>query len=45
MLRIFEEMSVRETASAMGCREGTVKALLHKATKSLKTNMRMTDYE
>jgi len=36
MLRIFEELSVRETAAAMGCREGTVKALLHKATNTLK---------
>ena len=31
MLRIFEDLSVRETARAMGCREGTVKALLNKA--------------
>ncbi len=37
MLRIFEDMSVRETAAAMNCREGTVKALLHKATNNLKT--------
>lgn len=36
LLRIFEEMSVAETARAMGCREGTVKALLHKATKRLR---------
>ena len=36
MLRVFEELSVRETAAAMGCREGTVKALLHKATARLK---------
>ena len=39
ILRIFEELSVRETAQAMGCREGTVKALLHKATKNLKLDM------
>ncbi len=45
MLRIFEDLSVRETAHAMGCREGTVKALLHKATNSLKKNMRVSDYE
>lgn len=38
MLRIFEGISVKETAQAMGCREGTVKALLHKATTSLKQN-------
>lgn len=36
MLRIFEDLSVKETALAMGCREGTVKALLHKATGNLK---------
>lgn len=36
MLRIFEDLSVAETASAMGCREGTVKALLHKATARLR---------
>ncbi len=38
MLRIFEDLSVRETAQAMGCREGTVKALLHQAVKQLKLN-------
>jgi len=40
--RIFEELSVRETASAMGCREGTVKALLHKATKRLRIDIEST---
>ena len=45
MLRIFEDLSVRETAHAMGCREGTVKALLHKATNNLKKSIRMTDHE
>lgn len=45
MLRIFEDLSVRETAYAMGCREGTVKALLHKATGNLRNKIRMTDYE
>ena len=45
MLRIFEDLSVKETAHAMGCREGTVKALLHKATNSLRKNTRMTDHE
>ena len=39
MLRVFEDLSVKETARAMGCREGTVKALLHKATKNLKATM------
>ena len=36
MLRIFEDQSVEETARAMGCREGTVKALLHKALKKIR---------
>ncbi|MDJ0927041.1 MAG: sigma-70 family RNA polymerase sigma factor [Gammaproteobacteria bacterium] len=36
LLRIFEELSVKETARAMGCREGTVKALLHKANQNLR---------
>ena len=35
MLRIFEDLSVRETAALMGCREGTVKALLNKARTQL----------
>lgn len=39
LLRLFEDLSVRETAAAMGCREGTVKALLHKATKRLRLNI------
>ncbi len=37
LLRVFEDLSVRETAAAMGCREGTVKALLHKANANLET--------
>jgi RNA polymerase sigma-70 factor (ECF subfamily) len=37
MLRIFEELSVAETARAMGCRQGTVKALLHKAIARLRS--------
>lgn len=45
MLRIFEDFSVRETASAMGCREGTVKALLHKATNSLRVGMNFIGIE
>ncbi len=39
MLRVFEDLSVRDTAQAMGCREGTVKALLHKAMARLKLDM------
>ena len=36
MLRVFEDLSVKATAAAMGCREGTVKALLHKAMRRLR---------
>jgi len=39
LLRIFEDLSVRETARAMGCREGTVKALLHKAKARLRLDL------
>lgn len=36
LLRIFEDLSVAETARALRCREGTVKALLSKAMNSLR---------
>ena len=36
VLRLFEELSVADTARIMGCRPGTVKALLHKAVQRLK---------
>ena len=39
LLRVFEDLSVRDTARAMGCREGTVKALLHKATNRLRLDL------
>ena len=39
LLRIFEDLSVADTAKVMGCREGTVKALLHKATRRLKLDI------
>ncbi len=45
LLRIFEELSVADTAKAMGCREGTVKALLHKATKRLRLDIEQTGLE
>jgi len=45
MLRVFEDLSVRETAHAMGCREGTVKALLHKATANLRTHLQIAGLE
>lgn len=35
-LRYFEELSVADTAAAMACRPGTVKALLHKALARLR---------
>ncbi|MFK8053497.1 MAG: RNA polymerase sigma factor [Woeseiaceae bacterium] len=41
LLRTFEDLSIKETASLMGIREGTVKALMHKATEKLKMRMRM----
>lgn len=36
VLRRLEELSVAETARIMSCREGTVKALLHKAMAALR---------
>jgi RNA polymerase sigma-70 factor (ECF subfamily) len=36
VLRIFEDFSVAQTAGIMGCREGTVKALLFKALKKIR---------
>ena len=42
LLRVFEELSVADTARAMGCRPGTVKALLHKAMGNLRKSMRST---
>lgn len=39
VLRMFEDLSVRETALAMGCREGTVKALLSKALARLRITL------
>lgn len=42
LLRIFEDLSVKDTAELMGCRDGTVKALLHKATRRLKIDIDKT---
>lgn len=39
VLRLVEGRSVRETALAMGCAEGTVKAALHHAMRKLEANM------
>lgn len=36
LLRVFEEFSVQQTAKILGCREGTVKANLHKAMNNLR---------
>ncbi len=43
VLRLFEELSTAETARAMGCREGTVKALLFKAMQRLKLDQAAED--
>ena len=45
LLRIFEDLSVKETAQSMGCREGAVKALLHKATNKLRLSMQRTGFD
>ena len=37
ILRFYEQLSVAETAALMGCAEGTVKALTHKAVRRLQT--------
>lgn len=39
-LRYFEELSVEQTASAMQCAVGTVKATIHQALRNLKDRMR-----
>lgn len=45
VLRMFEELSVKETAQAMRCSEGTVKALLHKAMQKLKLRVEQFELE
>lgn len=39
VLRFFEQMSVEQTAAAMGCAAGTVKATVHQALRILKTKL------
>ncbi len=39
ILRLLEGLTTRETAAALGCAEGTVKAALHHALKKLETRM------
>lgn len=41
VLRFFEELSVEETAAAMDCAPGTVKATVHQALKSLREKLRL----
>lgn len=45
LLRIFEGMSVEETAATLKCRQGTVKANLHKAINNLRNYLNNTDIE
>lgn len=40
LLRYFEDLSIEETAVAMQCAEGTVKATIHQALRSLKEHLR-----
>jgi RNA polymerase sigma-70 factor (ECF subfamily) len=40
VLRFFEDLSVDETARVMGCAEGTVKATVHQAVRSLRKRLR-----
>jgi RNA polymerase sigma-70 factor (ECF subfamily) len=39
LLRFFEDLSVEETASAMECAEGTVKATVHQALRALRQRL------
>jgi RNA polymerase sigma factor (sigma-70 family) len=39
VLRFFEELSVEETATAMNCAEGTVKATVHQALRALRAKL------
>jgi RNA polymerase sigma-70 factor (ECF subfamily) len=39
VLRFFEDLSVDETARVMGCAEGTVKATIHQAIRSLRKRL------
>jgi RNA polymerase sigma-70 factor, ECF subfamily len=40
VLRFLEELSVEQTAAAMGCAQGTVKATVHQALRSLRQRLR-----
>lgn len=39
VLRFFEDLSVKDTAAAMECAQGTVKATVHQALRSLKQRL------
>ncbi len=43
VLRYYEELSVAETASFMGCPEGTVKSLTHRAIRRLRDTAGLVD--
>ncbi|MEM7282743.1 MAG: sigma-70 family RNA polymerase sigma factor [Pseudomonadota bacterium] len=45
ILRIFEDLSVAETAKALGIRAGTVKAHLHKALRNLMVTLKKLGIE
>lgn len=45
LLRVFEGMSVEETALTLKCRQGTVKAHLHKALNNLRSYLQDLDIE
>lgn len=40
LLRFFEDLSVEQTASAMNCAAGTVKATVHQALRSLRQKLK-----
>jgi RNA polymerase sigma-70 factor, ECF subfamily len=40
VLRFFEELSVEETAAAMNCAEGTIKATVHQALRALRNKLK-----
>jgi RNA polymerase sigma factor (sigma-70 family) len=44
-LRFYEQLSVAETAELMGCAQGTVKSLTHKAVSRLRTQADLIDEE
>ena len=45
MARFYAGLSVRESAEALGCAEGTVKVLVHKAIANLRSAGLVDDQE